>query len=258
MTKSAITFSSRESFQGARQILQYNKRFYFGALGAVVGGAIFLWIGGWSLWINVAVIAGVAMTLFWSTASLLVSHYVYDLSPLHSFDWLKGFLERQPRKWANIHAGLDETTAVLQNLLTGTMGQVLDIYDARIMTEPSIKHARKITPAKIKALPASYHSLPLQDASCDTVFVIFTAHELRQAEARQAFFGELHRVLENRGSVILVEHLRDIANFIAFGPGCWHFLPRGEWLKTAREADFEITSEIKITRFVRAFRLERK
>ena len=98
---------------------------------------------------------------------------------------------------------------------------------------------------------------PLAAQSCDAVFVIFCAHELRDAESRQSFFRELHRVLTARGSVILVEHLRGLPNFIAFGPGCFHFLPRREWLRVARETGLAVVGEMRITAFVRAFRLER-
>jgi len=224
----------------------------------VIGGLVFLWIGDGPWWVNSAVIAVISATIFWSVSSLLVSHYVYDRSGLYRFDWLKGLFKLEPRRWANIHAGLDETSIVLRNLFPKSTWQVLDIYDAQTITEPSIKRARMITTSEVLARPASYHSLLLDDASCDTVFVIFTAHELRQAEARRAFFSELHRVLESCGSVILVEHLRDLANLIAFGPGFWHFLPRNEWLNAARKAGFAVVAEIKITPFVRAFHFGRR
>jgi hypothetical protein len=81
---------------------------------------------------------------------------------------------------------------------------------------------------------------------------------LRGAEAREAFFAELRRVLAGHGSVILVEHLRDAANFVAFGPGVWHFVPRREWLRVARACGFAAAAEVSVTPFVRAFRFERR
>ncbi len=40
------------------------------------------------------------------------------------------------------------------------------------------------------------------------------------------FFNEIHRILKKKRPVFLVEHMRDTANFLAFGPGFFHFYPR--------------------------------
>ena len=85
----------------------------------------------------------------------------------------------------------------------------------------------------------------------------FAAHELRRADAREAFFRELARVVAPGGSVLLVEHLRDLANAAAFGPGALHFLPRNEWLRLAALSRLRVSRETKLTPFVSAFFLER-
>jgi hypothetical protein len=64
-------------------------------------------------------------------------------------------------------------------------------------------------------------------------------------------------VLTTLGSVILVEHLRDWLNFVAFGPGFFHFVARREWLHLAQATGFSVAKEIRLTPFVRAYRLER-
>ena len=125
------------------------------------------------------------------------------------------------------------------------------------MTEPSIRRARRLTPAAFPALPADPNALPLETGTLEAAFVIFAAHEIRDAEARLRFFRELHRVLAPGGRLLLVEHLRDAANFLAFGPGFLHFLPRGEWLRLAHASGFAIVREFGITPFVRVFLLER-
>jgi hypothetical protein len=53
--------------------------------------------------------------------------------------------------------------------------------------------------------------------------------------------------------VILVEHLRDPANFIAFGPGFLHFHSRRGWQRGWESAGFGLADEFRITPWVRVF-----
>jgi ubiquinone/menaquinone biosynthesis C-methylase UbiE len=83
----------------------------------------------------------------------------------------------------------------------------------------------------------------------DAAFVVFTAHELRRAESRERLFRELARVVRPGGEIVVVEHLRDWRNFLAFGPGFLHFLPERAW----RTASLRIARTFTITPFVRVF-----
>src|SRR5258708_22438754 len=135
-------------------------------------------------------LSGVARTLFWLGSSLLVSHYIYDRFPLYDLSWLARSLSRAPRRWVNIHAGLDETSHLLATLFPSAEGKVLDIYDPREMTEPSIEQARRINPASLQAVPADWRALPLPDHQLDAAFLVFAAHELRRHDARVQLFRE--------------------------------------------------------------------
>jgi Methyltransferase domain len=248
---------TRHPYQGAIQILQYNWTFYAAVLLLGVVGVVVLLTVALAWWVRVGLGAAIVVATFWAITSLAVSHYVYDRSGLYEFDWLKHLLPQPPVVWINIHAGLDETSGLLAQQFPSARWHILDIYDPAQMTEPAIKRARYLTSAALPATPADFRALPISANSCEVIFVIFAAHELRAKAARRLFFGELHRVLQAQGRVILVEHLRDLPNFFAFGPGAWHFLARSTWLHDAQAANFIVAREQKLTPFVRAFCLDK-
>jgi ubiquinone/menaquinone biosynthesis C-methylase UbiE len=96
-------------------------------------------------------------------------------------------------------------------------------------------------------------ALPLPDRDRDTAFLLFTAHEIRHPDRRTQFLREVARVMTNSGQLLLVEHLRDWKNFIAYGPGFLHFYSRNEWMRVAREAGLMVERECLVTPFVRCF-----
>lgn len=244
---------NRAPYQGVLQIFHYNQPFYVRTLGAVaVAGAVSLWVPS-ALKALLLLACGIAV--FWTCSSLLVSHYVYDRSPLYSLRWVNGLLSRPPARWINIHAGLDETSGIIASIFPGSTGQTIDIYDPREMTEPSIGQARHI--AHAASPTADWRALPAADNDFDTVFLIFAAHELRHHEARVKFFQEVARVLLPTGEVILVEHLRDWSNFVAFGPGFLHFFSGSTWRHAAEAAHLSIRQRRTITPFVHVFVLRR-
>jgi SAM-dependent methyltransferase len=242
----------RRRCQGVRQILRFNRRFYLRTLAGVT--AMLLMSPHLPAFARDLMLAAALPALFWLGSSLLVSWYVYDRSPLYRLAWLAALLSAPPRKWVNIHAGLDETSHLLAGLFPLAEGRVLDIHDPVEMTEPSIEEARRYATL---APSADWRALPLSDGSCDAAFLIFAAHELRHHEARVTLFREVARSLRPGGELIVVEHLRDAANFFAFGPGFLHFLPRSAWRRAASAAGLEVRSESSITPFVNVFHLRR-
>jgi hypothetical protein len=201
------------------------------------------------------VVAGTALA--WSLFSLFVSFYIYDKSALVSGLWVPRLFGSQTHTWATIHAGLDAEVE-LDAVMPGACVARLDIFDPQIMTSPSISRARARTPRVNRAYSCSPTALALGDETCDAIIVAFTAHEIRDRAAREAFFDELRRSLCPGGKALIVEHLRDLANFLAFGPGYLHFVSRDEWLRLASHANLAIASETRITPWVMALTLERR
>ena len=79
---------------------------------------------------------------------------------------------------------------------------------------------------------------------------------LRNA-SRVVLLSELRRALAPGGKIVLAEHLRDAANFFAFGPGFLHFHSRRSWLAAAGEAGLIVGEEFHITPFIGVFILGR-
>lgn len=251
---------NRRPWQGALHILQFNWSTYLAAAAAI--GATLYCAAYLPLAARAVVLACAAIALGWMASSLLVSHYVYDLSPLYDFSWLARALAHAPRRWINVHSGWDETSGRLTSIFPGAVGEAVDLFDPAIMTEPSIRRARRMSPRqvnrKIPATPARYDNLPFEDASVDTAFAIFAAHELRLHSQRVGLFKEIERVLTKGGEFVLVEHARATSSFLAFGPGFLHFFSRREWRSTAADARLEVRSEFAITPFVHVAIMRRK
>lgn len=240
----------RRPYQGLMQVLSFNRRKYATSLLFVLAGAIVLVIQGTHGPIAWFVLAVLAVTLWWTLASIAASHYVYDRSALWRWSWIDGLLDAAPTRWLHVHAGLDESTPALRRLFPPVSACVLDVYDERAMSEPSIALARS---GRASGSTASFRHLPLRDADCDAAFLILSAHELRSASDRAVLFAEIARVLSPGGAVILVEHLRDLSNFVVYGPGALHFLSRQSWLDAAHGAGLELAHERRINAFVTAF-----
>jgi Methyltransferase domain len=245
---------SRAPYAGLVQIFRYNRPFYLRTVSGVIA-AIVLSVS-LPLAFRTLVLLAAGVGVFWTCSSLLVSHYVYDRSGLYSLRWLHECLLRPPKRWINIHTGIDEFSVAIASMFPGSEAEIADIYDPREMTEPSIKRARSL--AAVSSASTHRQGLPAPDQDFDAAFLIFAAHELRHHEARVRLLREVRRVLRIGGEVVLVEHLRDWANFLAFGPGFLHFFSARTWQKAANAAGMPIRRRHTVTPFVHVFVLQRQ
>jgi SAM-dependent methyltransferase len=246
---------ARKPYQGLVQILQFNRRSYLGAaLG--VGVAMLALPFLQPIW-RVVLLLAVAPAIFWMASSLIVSHYVYDLFPLYDLTWISRILPRPPRRWINIHCGFDETSDLLAAIFPEAVSQVVDIYDPQVMTEASIRLARRLKHSAIPSVPGRYDALAFNASSFDAAFSIFAAHELRRHDQRVRLLRELARILVPGGDLVLMEHSRDLWNFAAFGPGFLHFFSQRAWRKAAFEAGLTLRTEFSMTPFVHVYNLQK-
>jgi len=248
--------SRRKPLQGLRNIIRFNWHFYalaFGlALAVGVAAALLPAPLSYVGWVGLGLI--VAPTLI----SLAVSTYVYDYAGLYELGWLPARIAPEPGiKLLTISAGFDEITPLLAQSWPADQLLAVDFYDPTRHTEVSIKRARQAYPPVPGTQRVSTNGLPLSPHSADYALAFLAAHEVRDPAERAAFFREIGRVLKPTGEIIVVEHLRDTANFLAYTIGFFHFHSRRAWLATFRAAGLQVAQEIKITPFLTAFILRK-
>lgn len=241
----------RKPFQGVLNIIRFNWHYYVLSLTFVT--IILLTVNQFNTTLQVVASTVVLLIVFTTLTSLAVSFYIYDLSDLYRLSWLDILKSRDKEKILNINAGFDETSNLLQHRFPGSELMVADFYDPEKHTEVSIKRARRAYPSYENTKPVATNHLPLPDNSMDKIFAILSAHEIRNADERVTFFKELSRTLAATGRIIVTEHLRDTANFLAYNIGFLHFHSKSTWLKTFKNAGLIVSEEIKVTRFITTF-----
>lgn len=245
----------RKPFQGVSNIIRFNWHFYLIAIVALAALSLVANLGIPLLeMLSSIAIIGIILT---TTFSLLISYYVYDCSNLYTLDWIRVEDENQPMKLVNINAGFDESSELLAQKFIRSNLVILDFYDSTKHTEISIKRARKAYPAPSTTQSITTERLPLEDDTIDLIFAILSAHEIREEEERNLFFGELSRIIKQDGQIVIVEHLRDLANFLAYNIGFFHFHSRKDWLRTFATSNATIIDEYKITPFITVFILKK-
>jgi SAM-dependent methyltransferase len=246
----------RKPFQGVGNIVRFNWHFFaLSFIVLLIASALYPHASeDFQKYVAILCLLLVASTLI----PLLVSYYIYDTSDLYKLNWLEGFGLSRIGKIANINAGFDETSVLLKEKFPEAELIVFDFYNPLYHTEVSIKRARKAYPPYPNTQVVLTSVLPLPDDCLDTIFIVFAAHEIRNAHERVIFFNEIKRVLKPTGRIVLTEHLRDLPNFLAYNIGFFHFLSRNSWLDTFQKTDLRLKTELKITTFVSTFLLEKK
>ena len=243
----------RGKWQGMWTIAQFNWPFYGGALMVFIA-AVVGFVSITEPWLKCFCAAAVMGALYFLIVSLGVSHQVYDRSDLYRWAWLERALAGSERgRMIFCHSGFDEASQSLQKRLKEVDWVVLDHYDEAMMTEASIRRARKRFPPPVGTLSAPFDRWPVEEDSAEIIFGLLAIHELRSEEERSAWFTEAQRCLKPGGRVVLAEHTRDLANFLAFGPGFLHFHSGASWRRCWEKAHFQATDEFQVTPWVRIF-----
>ena len=130
---------------------------------------------------------------------------------------------------------------------------VYDFYNEDRHTEPAIARARKVSLIYPNTKQIASNSIPIEDGSIDIVFLLSSAHEIREFKEKIVFLKECRRICKPNGKVIMVEHLRDFPNFLAFTIGFTHFFSKKVWEDAFISAGFTKLREKKFTPFMSIF-----
>lgn len=242
----------RRKFQGVLNILSFNRHFYVFGLGAL----LLLFISHSLLqWPDHLFGIIIAAFLYGLIMPLLVSAYVYDFSSYYELHWMKKVVgdPQKVKMIVNINAGFDETSFIIKERFPQSDLSVFDFYNSKQHTEPAIKRARKVSLVYPNTQQVASGSIPLKDCTVDIVFLLSAVHEIRAHEEKIMFLKECHRVCTAGGKVIMVEHLRDFPNFLAFTVGFTHFFSRSVWKDAFERAGFASFREVKFTPFMSIF-----
>lgn len=243
---------TRKKFQGVLNILSFNRHFY------VIGLVVMITLIACHLlfhWPQSLLLLIVLTFLYGLIMPLVVSAYVYDFSGYYEFNWLPRVVSDYAtvEQIVNINAGFDETSFIIQNKFPHANIKVFDFYNAERHTEPAIKRARKETILYPGTQQIASCTIPLADKSVDVIFLLSAAHEIRSNTEKVIFLKECRRICKEDGQVIMVEHLRDFPNFLAFTIGFTHFFSRSTWEKAFESAGFSSIKELKFTAFMSIF-----
>ncbi|MCA0399150.1 MAG: methyltransferase domain-containing protein [Bacteroidetes bacterium] len=243
---------SRRPFQGVLNIVNFNRHFYYGgfiALAVIIG--CFLYFS-WPTWLLCTIVLAF---LYGLIAPLLVSAYVYDFSGFYDFNWLQAIQlpTTSPIEIVNINAGFDETSFIIKQKFPTAQLRVFDFYNPQRHTEPAIVRARKLGWVYPGTAQIQTNCIPLPNASVDVLFLLSAAHEIRTAQEKGVFLSECRRVCKPGASVVMVEHLRDLPNFLAFTIGFTHFYAARVWKHSFVAAGFSSCAESKFTPFMSIF-----
>ncbi len=245
--------SSRTRYQGVINIIAFNRHLY------VIAGAVIISLAAFAFRVPglpglMALILLVLVVLF-QLVSIAVSYYIYDRSKLYSLQWLHLSEPLGDHQLVNVNAGFDETSSLIMDKYPSVQMSVYDFYNPDRHTEVSIERARK----RYSPYPGTVHvdtrHFPMQDAFADTVLLVLAAHEIRDRKERIIFFDEVRRILKPGGRVMVMEHLRDLPNFLAFTIGFLHFYSETDWTRLFSDANFIVESEAKFTPFISIYTL---
>lgn len=234
---------------GTWQVIQFNWPKLLGGVAAVGAGALVAGSRAPRI-VRIAGGLGAAAAAWTTVASMVGTWWVYDASELRHWRFPARVAGRTPSRILLVSAGFDEVSAPLAQAFPSATIEVVDMLDEEAAEEASIRRARRLYPSSARRVSPDDVA---GDDRFDLVLLAQSAHELRAHHDRVRLVRSSLEALEPGGAVVLVEHLRDAANAVIYGPGALHFHSAETWRAAVKDAGGRIDRAERITPFVAAW-----
>jgi SAM-dependent methyltransferase len=188
-----------------------------------------------------------AVLTYGIVSSLIATWWVYDYKAADLYRAVASEYQAEA-KWILVHAGLDESCGRLEALI-GAPDQQIDVGPSTDQS-PSLQRAHRLVGRTGQRWDGR---IALETASMGFAVVLFGIHELVPADA-DVLLRELERVVRVGGSIVIVEHLRDVRNALVFGPAALHFSPQRRWLDSMAQAGLSSQGSKRVASLVTVFR----
>lgn len=240
----------RKAFLGVTNIIRFNWHFY------VLASLLFILMVFIARFSSIYILQqvsliGAILILISTSLSIFVSWYIYDFTNIYQLPFIKA--SGESFSIANFNAGFDEFSPVIKCKFPNASLDVFDFYNPVRHTEISVKRARKsIKPYPGTRIIDTNTFVPEAD-KYDIVFLIFSAHEIRDTKERITFLHLLETSLKASGKIYVMEHTRDLANLLAFNLGSLHFYSDKSWKNCFMLAKLKVKRQYKLNPFINLY-----
>lgn len=243
----------RKPWTGVASIVRFNWPFFIVAL-VVWGLAFWFAMTAHGAWLRYGSCVALLGTSHFLIVALGVSHLVYDRSDLYRWRWLQRIkgIDHVNNAIA-CYTGFDDSSVQMHAQIKPAAWYVLDHFNPVTMSEPSIQRARKLFPPHRDSIACAYDAWPADVPKAELIIGFLAIHEMRCAKERGAWFCQAKQHLAEGGKILIIEHTRNWANFLAFGPGFLHFHSSAAWRRSWGMAELECVQEFDVTPWIRVF-----
>ena len=201
---------------------------------------------GWFGFVNIA-FAGLLVFVYFFTASLWAVHKLYDGSEIldrvfEVGEWVAD------QKVVYIDLGLKKTAVAISRRFTTGRGIVIDVYNpqltpARWLSRATQRAEQPDEDPRIEWRGGSVDLLPLPDQSVSAVVLMTIASEFWQEGDRLHLLNEISRVITEDGSLLIVERVRTLTNWLVMGPAAIRMPNTSYWHSLLAKTGFTVTLE---------------
>ncbi len=239
-------------------VIRFNWPFYLVAILAIAVGVAVGSMAQLPEIIRSAALLGSAFALWFLLISIAATYLAYDHSDLYQLkQWPTATSLPEAERIACIHAGFDSISDKLKNRFPSAQVVNGDLFDSEVRATPSLSRARRIFGDSSELVDLSSAPWPLPYGSFEVILMANSLHEMRTSEKLGQALAESARTLREEGELIVIEHTRDVSNFLVYGVGALHFYSAFHWQKHFAAAGFREKATFKISRWMTCWVLEK-